>query len=43
MWLTTTNEVRVIGEDGEHEDQERIDRGGETIRKDWEEVASGSD
>lgn len=37
--MRTTNGQRVNGADDEHEDQEGIDSGGETIRKDQEGVA----
>jgi hypothetical protein len=34
MWLKTTNEVGVSGANIEHDDQEGINRGRETIKED---------
>jgi hypothetical protein len=43
MWLRTTNEVEVSGVDNEHDDQERTNWGGETIKEDWEGAKSRPD
>ncbi len=40
MWSQTTNELGVNGVDNEHEDQEGTNPRGETIREDYEGVAS---